>query len=81
MTATFEIGTEFLSSGKHPHHCTVDEVFKTYNSKGELCRVTYLVSHQFVGQRVSEHDVCAVTIARGVDRLKYTAAAKSKNPA
>lgn len=72
MTGTdYPIGTEYLSSGKHPRHCTVKEVFKTYNSRGELCRVTYLVGHQLGTQTVYEHDVCGVTIAKGIDRLKY----------
>lgn len=62
----YAIGTKFKTRGKHPILCTVTDTYKTYNSKGELVRVGYEAQHEFLGQIVNDHDVCAATIARGL---------------
>jgi hypothetical protein len=62
---TYNIGTQYLSAGKHPRLCTVTDILKTYNAAGELVRVRYQSTHELVGQLVTDHDVCATTIARG----------------
>jgi len=62
----YEIGTTFLSSGKHKKLCTVSDVHKTYNVKGELVKTRYVAFHLFMGQIVKENDICAKTIARGL---------------
>lgn len=62
----YAIGTRFKTGGKHPRLCTVTDILKTYNSKGELVRVRYVATHDFLGQSVADNDVCAVTIARGL---------------
>ncbi len=55
MTDTYPIGTKFRPiGGKHEH--TVVDVWKTYNSAGDLVRVRY----------VAEHLLCGQTIARGL---------------
>lgn len=64
-----QIGTKFMSGGKNPNICTVVDVLKTYNSKNELIKTTYQATHSFLGQTVTDHDVCAVTIQRGAARL------------
>lgn len=62
----YKIGTKYSSGGKHPRVCTVTDIYKTYNSKGELVKVRYEAQHEFAGQIVNDHDVCAVTIARNL---------------
>ena len=62
----YEIGTEFMSGGKHPRKCVVTDILKTYNSKNELVKIRYIATHEFLGQTVTDYDVIAVTIAKGL---------------
>jgi hypothetical protein len=61
----FEIGTRFKTRGKHPRICTVTDILRTYNSKGELVAIRYVAEHEFCGQVVTERDVCETTVAMG----------------
>lgn len=63
----FAVGTTFKRRGKHPCLCTVVDILKTYNSKGALVRLRYVVIHEFMGQIVTEQDVCEATIAMGAE--------------
>lgn len=64
---TYRIGTQFKPVGrKHAQICTVTDILKTYNSKGELVDTRYVATHEFMGQTVTQRDVVAVTIARGL---------------
>jgi hypothetical protein len=69
-TTEYPLGTQYLEHGKHPNLCTVVDVWKTYNSAGELVRLRYVTEHTFCGQTVKNNDVVAVTIARGIMRLQ-----------
>lgn len=72
----FPIGTQYMTRGKHPVLCTVVDQLTTTNSRGEVVRATYVTSHQFCGQTVTETDVVDTTIARGlVDKSLLTRAA------
>jgi len=62
----FDIGTNFFNGGKHKKLCTVSDVLKTYNSRGELVKTSYTAIHLFMGQAVTEHNICKVTIQRGL---------------
>ena len=64
--AELEIGTTFLSGGKNKKLCTVNDIFKTYNSRGELVKTRYSAIHLFMGQTVTEHDIVETTIKRGL---------------
>jgi len=64
--ADIEIGTTFLSGGKNKKLCTVNDIFKTYNSRGELVKVRYSAIHLFMGQTVAEYDIVETTIKRGL---------------
>lgn len=66
MKQTIEIGDTYLSNGKSKRLCTVSDIYKTYNSKNELVKTSYVAFHLFNGQTVTEHDVCKVTIQRGL---------------
>ena len=59
------IGTKFKTRGKAPRECTVVDIFKTYNSAGDLVSTRYEASHEFMGQTVVSHDICATTITMG----------------
>lgn len=62
----YPIGTQFLSAGKVPRLCTVTDVLRTYNSAGQLVRLRYVATHQFMGQTITDSDVVEATVARGI---------------
>lgn len=62
----YPVGTQFMSRGKHPNLCTVSDVWKTYDAAGNLVHTRYYATHEFCGQTVTERDIVAVTIARGL---------------
>jgi hypothetical protein len=66
----YPIGTQYLPMGKNAKVCTITECFKTYDSKGNLVRTHYQSTHDFLGQSVTNHNVCETTIARGIENLK-----------
>jgi hypothetical protein len=64
--ARFSIGTKYQTRGKQPRTCTVVDILRTYNSKGELVKVRYVATHELMGQTVTDHDVIDTTIAMGL---------------
>lgn len=60
----YPIGTKFYSRSKDPRVCTVVDVLRTYNAAGELVKLRYVATHQFMGQTITDSDVCDTTIAR-----------------
>lgn len=66
---TFPIGTTFQPVGRKVGVCTVVDIWKTYNSAGELVKTRYVATHQLGGQTVTDCDVVGVTIARGLIAL------------
>lgn len=65
----YTIGQQFKTRGKHPRLCTVIDILKTYNSKGELVSIRYVSTHDFMGQLVTDRDVPEVTITMGTMEL------------
>lgn len=65
-TPKFAPGTVYKTRGKHPRICTVKDVHTTYNLDGEIVSITYLATHQFMGQTVTDRNVCETTIAMGL---------------
>lgn len=63
--ADFAIGQQFKTRGKFPKLCTVTDIWKTYNSTGELVKIRYVATHEFAGQLITESDIVAATIAMG----------------
>lgn len=61
----FEIGTVFKTRGKCPKLCKVVDIYKTFNSSGELVRLEYKTEHEFMGQKISDY-VPETTIAMGL---------------
>lgn len=66
MTDEYPLGTTFKTRGKAPKLCTVVDVLKTYNLAGDLVKVRYVATHEFMGQTVTDSDVPATTIAMGL---------------
>ena len=64
--AKFAIGQQFTKRGKVYRLCTVIDVLTTFNAAGELVKTSYVATHHFMGQTITEHDVCETTIAMGV---------------
>ena len=68
--ADYPIGTKYyLKRGKMEIVCTVIDIHKTYNAAGELVKTRYVSTYKFCGQLVTESDVVAVTIAKGLVSL------------
>lgn len=66
MIHRFPIGTQYKPAGKYAKVTTVVDQLTLTNSKGEILRVSYLTQHEFLGQTITNHDVCDTTIARGL---------------
>ena len=62
----YKIGTKYKSAGKRKDICTVVDILKTYNNAGDLVKVRYVSEHNFMGQKVTDYDVCSATIARNL---------------
>jgi len=58
----FAIGTRFNYKTRV---CTVTDILRTYNSAGDLVKIRYVAEHKFLGQIVTDSDVCETSIARG----------------
>lgn len=61
----FQIGQQFKTRGKVPRLCTVVDVLRTFNSANELVSLRYVATHEFMGQTMTDRDVCDTTIAMG----------------
>jgi hypothetical protein len=60
------IGMQFIRRGRRNKYIeTVVDIYKTYNSKGELVKTTYVAEHEFLGQIVTDSEVPASTIKMG----------------
>lgn len=66
----FPIGTQYKTRGKHPRLCTVTEQLTVTNSKGKVVKTYYHATHEFLGQTITDFNVCDATIARGVSPEK-----------
>jgi hypothetical protein len=66
MNKDYPIGTQYKTMGKRADICTITDILKTYNSKGELVKTYYVSTHDFCGQAVTNYEVPAVSIARGL---------------
>jgi hypothetical protein len=69
-THRFPIGTEFMSRGKHPRKCTVIDYRTTTDSRGEVVRISYVASHEFLGIPVVE-EVTEMRVAMGLLQTAY----------
>jgi len=66
MGAKYTIGQQYETRGKHPDLCTVVDIHRTYNQAGELVKLRYISTHEFLGQTITDYDVVETTIARGI---------------
>jgi len=66
---SIEIGSKFIRNRgklKNDRVETVTDILKTYNSAGDLVKTRYVSEHDFLGQKVTDRDVCLVTIVKGL---------------
>lgn len=66
LTARYPIGQQYKTRGKHPASCTVVDIHRTYNNAGELVKLRYVSTHEFMGQTLTDYEVVDATIARGI---------------
>ena len=61
-----KIGDKFIrSTGKGRKEIeTVEDIYTTKNHKGEIVKVEYVASHDFMGQKVFDYEIPAATIQR-----------------
>lgn len=67
--ARFRVGQQYWHNDpkfKVRYVCTIVDIYKTYNSAGELVKLRYVASHDFLGQKVVDYDVVDTTIARNL---------------
>ena len=69
-TGTYSIGTQYMPMRKNTYVCTITDIHKTYNNNGDLVKTSYVATHEFCGQTITESDVVETTIARGIDNMK-----------
>lgn len=65
MTPKFKIGQQYKVNERSCVY-TIKDILTTFNSKNEVVKIRYLVSHVFCGQEINNQDVCETTIARGI---------------
>jgi len=66
MTSEIKIGQKYRTRDKHPRICTVTDILRTYNNAGQLVSVAYVTQHEFAGQTITDYNVPAATINRGM---------------
>ncbi len=67
MTGTkYAIGTQFTARGKSPRLCTVVDILTTTNAAGDVVKIRYQATHQFMGQTITDSDVIETTISMGL---------------
>lgn len=49
----YQVGQKFKTRGKFPRECTVIDIYKTYNLKGEMIELRYIATHEMMGQIVT----------------------------
>lgn len=64
MEARFKIGQQFTN--RKDQLCTITDIFKTYNHAGDLVKIRYAVSHNFLNQTITDYDVVDPTIAKAI---------------
>ena len=67
---TIEVGTKYMTGRNHPVECTVTDILSTYNLSGKLVKTRYVAQHIFCDQLVTDYDVCATTIKRGMGAVE-----------
>ena len=65
-TQRFPVGTQYIPTGKNKAVHTVTDFLTTRNLAGEIVSTRYTATHEFLGQKITTHDVVETTIARGL---------------
>lgn len=66
MNVRFKVGDQFIRQGRKRKDVeTIIDILTTRNTSGEVVKIRYVATHEFLGQTVTDHDVCDTTIARG----------------
>lgn len=73
MQPRFKIGMKYQAPNKRKDICTIVDILTTTNSKGDIVAIRYLTVHDFMGQKVFNHDVLGTTIAIGLCRMHNVA--------
>ncbi len=63
----YPIGTKFKKVGrKNDSIWVVVDYLTTTNQRGEVVQIRYVAETTFLGQKMTDNDVCETTIARGI---------------
>jgi len=65
MKALYKIGQKFMYGGKVKRSAIVVDVLRTYNSKNELVKVSYVTESKVCGITATNHETSQTTISRG----------------
>ncbi len=66
MRHRFPLGTQYWTRGRHPCLCTVVDQLTVLNLAGHVVSTHYAAQHEFLGQKIRDHNVMDATIARGL---------------
>ena len=58
----YKIGQKYIKRNKRKDICTVVDILYVFNNAGELVKYSYVTTHEFMGQIVTEHDVNETSI-------------------
>lgn len=66
IQSRFAIGQQYQTRGKRLVICTIVDIHTTYNAIGDVVKVRYVATHEFMGQTVTDRDVLVTTVAMGL---------------
>ncbi len=64
-SSKFPIGTKFIRYSRAEEQVeTIVDIYTTRNNAGDVVKVRYVATHEFLGQEVADYDIPEATIAR-----------------
>lgn len=66
---TYAIGTKFLRRTKYRRLVTITDIHTTKNLAGDIIKLEYVASHEFMGQNLSD-TYLSIAVARGIEELE-----------
>jgi hypothetical protein len=70
MNPRYAIGQQYWTRGKGSRLCTVIDIHTTYNVAGNVVKLRYVATHEFMGQVVTDSDVPELSITMGLVQVR-----------
>jgi hypothetical protein len=62
----YSIGDKYITRGRRKDVCTIIDIHTTTNASDEVVKITYVATHDFLGQIVTNYEVYETTISMGL---------------